>query len=378
MLKIDKSEFPASKKCTYLNAASVALMTKKAGDAMVDWNRDLALNGTINFDEEAEVKVYDDLRKATANLFNTSKKNIAVASSATEFLCSLAWALSPGKGENIVTTDVEFPTVTFPWLRLAKRSGAEIRMIKGEFGAIKPEELIDSIDSNTRIVVISHVEYASGERFDIRKIADRAHECNAYLIVDASQSAGAVPIDANEMDVDAIVCTGYKWLCGPFGAAVLYAHPRIHEVEPGLVGWRSTKDIWGFRADQIDYPTDASRFEFSTINYGAAVALARSIEYLLDIGIDKIYEHTTSLSDVLIKEFVAMGAYVSDYPNGLKSPIVLVSFKKYDNYKIAEWLNNNNIIVSPRMKCVRFSPHPYNDYNDIEKAIEMTKQVISQ
>jgi selenocysteine lyase/cysteine desulfurase len=359
MLKIDKSEFPASKTCTYLNAASVALMAKKAGDAMVDWNRDLALNGTINFDEEAEVKVYDDLRKATANLFNTSKENIAVASSATEFLCSLAWALSPGKGENIVTTDVEFPTVTFPWLRLAKRSGAEIRMIKGEFGAIKPDELID-------------------ERFDIRKIADRAHECNAYLIVDASQSAGAVPIDANEMDVDAIVCTGYKWLCGPFGAAVLYAHPRIHEVEPGLVGWRSTKDIWGFRADQIDYPTDASRFEFSTINYGAAVALARSIEYLLDIGIDKIYEHTTSLSDVLIKEFVAMGAYVSDYPNGLKSPIVLVSFKKYDNYKIAEWLNNNNIIVSPRMKCVRFSPHPYNDYNDIEKAIEMTKQVISQ
>ena len=92
---VNKADFPATRDCAYLNAASVALMPKVAGDIVVDWNRDLAERGTTNFDEEAEDKVFKDLHQAAARLYGAKEEDIAVGASATEFLCSLAWAICP-------------------------------------------------------------------------------------------------------------------------------------------------------------------------------------------------------------------------------------------------------------------------------------------
>ncbi len=374
---VDKTDFPGAKDIAYLNAASIALMPKVAGDSIVEWNRELAQIGTINFDEHAEAKVFEDLHRAAASLYNASKDDIAVASSATEFLCSLAWAIFPQKGSNIVSTDIEFPSTTYPWMRVAETTGAEVRLAKGRRGAVDPDKVIALIDKNTSVVALAHVEYGSGECFDLAKFAEIAHKNDALLVVDASQSSGAVPINVASMGIDALVSAGYKWLCGPFGAAVLYLSPKLKDLVPGLVGWRSTKNVYDLKADTIDYSSDASRFEFSTMNYGSSIALARSVEYILNVGVERIYSHNISLADFLIEGIKKLGGEIAPYPGGLRTSIVNVQFPGRDQNKIASGLNSAGVIVSPRMGGIRISPHLYNTEEDINKALDVMKSLVN-
>jgi len=375
---VDIEDFPGAKDYSYLNAASVALMPRIAGEAVVNWNRELAERGTVNFDEKAEDLVFKDLHQAAAKLFGAQEDDIAVGSSATQLLCSLAWAIYPEKGKNVVSDDIEHPTVTYPWMRVAKTTGCEVRLAKGQRGAVSPDELIKLIDNRTSVVVVSHVEYGSGERFDLTKLADVAHRNGALLVVDASQSAGAIPIDVVSWGVDALVSTSYKWTCGPFGVAVLYLSPELKSyLEPGLVGWRSCAEVWNFRADRIDYASGARRFEFSTMNYGSAIAMARAIEFLLKVGIERIFAHNIALADLLIEGIKELGGEVSPYFGGLRSSIVNVRFPGRDQNKIASALNAAGVIVSPRMGGVRISPHLYNTEEDINKALSVLKKLLT-
>ena len=154
------------------------------------------------------------------------------------------------------------------------------------------DAVLELIDDDTAVVCISHVEYGRGQRFDLASLAAAAHDHGALLVVDATQSAGAVPIDVQADALDVVLSSGYKWLCGPFGAAVMYLAPHLQaKLEPGVVGFRSHEDIWDLRTDQLDYARSARRFECSTMAYGCAIGLSHSIDFLLEVGVDRIYEH---------------------------------------------------------------------------------------
>ncbi len=179
---------------------------------------------------------------------------------------------------------------------------SEVRWARGENGYVNPEKVIQLIDNRTSIVCLSHVEYGGGQLYDLALMADKAHAHGALLVIDATQSAGAVPVDVTTSEVDALVSSAYKWLCGPFGVAVMYLAPNLqNKLEPGLVGWRSHKDMWDFQADRLEYPDTAKRFEFSTMAYGSPLGLARSIECLLKVGVERIFEHNKHLSFLLIQ-----------------------------------------------------------------------------
>ena len=128
-------DFPASRKSVYLNTASVCLMYSGAERAVVEWMHDLAENGTIHFDEAAEERAFATLHASAARLFSCRPEEIAVGSSATELLASLAWAVAPTAGSNIVSTGLEFPSTIYPWARVARHTGAEVRLadMKGDY-----------------------------------------------------------------------------------------------------------------------------------------------------------------------------------------------------------------------------------------------------
>ena len=187
--------FPAARRHAYLNAASVALMPRMAADAILDWQRDLATEGTVHFDEEAEEKVFDTLRQAAARLLGAEPLEIACVSSASEALCSLAWALSPGPDRNVVSARVDHPTTVYPWLRVARLTGCDVRLASDQDNLIDPSELVGLIDDRTSVVCVSHVQYSTGQRLDLAGLAQVAHSHGAILVVDASQSVGGVPIN---------------------------------------------------------------------------------------------------------------------------------------------------------------------------------------
>ena len=353
-------------------------MYRGARQSVVEWQRELAENGTINFDETAEEAVFEDLHRAAARLFNASPDDIAVATSVTELLCSLAWAVAPGPRTNVVSTRVVHPSTHYPWLRVSSYTGCEIRLAPATDGYADPDALLGLIDDRTAVVSISHAEFRTGQLYDLAHLADVAHARGALLVVDATQSAGAVPIDVSAASVDALVSAGYKWLCGPFGAAVMYLAPHLqHELDPGLIGWRSHRDMWDLRADRLELPSGARRFEFSTMGYGCAVGLTRSIEFLVGAGIERISAHNRRLADLLVDVLREQGAeIVSPLNERERTSTVAARFPGRDSAGIAGSLNAAGVVVSSRGDVIRISPHLYNAPDDIEHVREELDQCL--
>jgi selenocysteine lyase/cysteine desulfurase len=353
-------------------------MYQGAEKAIIEWQQDLAENGSINFDETAEATVFGDLHSAAASLFNTRPEDIAVGSSAAELISSLAWAVAPESETNVVITDIVFPSTVYPWLRVARHTNCEVRLAKGQNSYANPDDVIELVDNRTAVVCVSHVEYSGGQRYDLKKMADVAHDHDALLVVDATQSAGAIPIDAPTCGVDALVSGGYKWLCGPFGAAVMYLAPDLqNQLDPGLAGFRSHKDMWDLQADRVEFRTTAQRFEYSTMAYGCAIGLARSIEYLVDVGVARIFSYNIHMANLLSEGLEERNAeIISPRSEAEQTSIVAARFSGKDPGEVARKLKAAQVMVSSRKDFVRFSPQLYNQPSDIQEALDRIEGIL--
>tara|TARA_B100001250_G_scaffold163928_2_gene141025 strand:- start:13759 stop:14898 length:1140 start_codon:yes stop_codon:yes gene_type:complete len=364
-------DFPSATNFSYLNAANVSLMFNGAEEKIHDWFGDLSKNGSNNFTEEVEENVFKALHQAAANLINAEPNEISAGSSATELLSSLAWAISPRKGKNIVSTSSAFPSTVYPWMRVTNSTGAEIRLADAVSGFTSIDDIKKLVNRETEVVCISHTEYNNGQTYDLIHLAEIAHQNDAILVVDATQSAGAIPIDVQQCPIDVLVTGAYKWLCGPFGSAFMYIrHNLANQLEPGLVGFRSHDNMWDLDAARIRYKNDASRFEFSTTAFGCAIGLTQSIEYLNAIGANKIYDYNLFLSDYLIEGLKKLDAIITTPLNQKeRSPIITAYFENIDSVQLIKALKSAKVFVSSRKESIRFSPHLYNSKEDIELAI---------
>lgn len=382
MLQANLDDFPLARRVTYLNSASISLMPKPASARMMEFQEKIAGGGTVDFDEDAEIQVLEDARKEGASLLGADKDEIAILSSATQGICSVALALKMKAGSSVVSADADYPSVVYPWMRLALDKNLEIKLAKNKDGIVDEHELERLVDDNTAVVSISHVEYGTGQRFDLHWLAELVHSHGGLLVVDATQSAGLMPIDVHRDEVDALVAGGYKGLLGPFGIAVFYLKRELNDqLTPPLAGWRSTPNPWNFDATKMTFAKEAKKFEYSTMDYAAAVGLAESLRYLRKLGHDNVTKHVASLTQSLIQE-VSQNPRI---PNALvltpkeeksRASIAAFRFKGRDQAAIAAGLTEHNVVVSHRFDGIRFSFHVYNAEHDISTAVEVLQQLL--
>lgn len=374
-----RADFPALEEYTYLNAASIAIMAKPAREAMERFSRQIMHVGTVSLDEEAEVQALENAREGAARLLGASPDSIAITSSASEGLGQLAWGIKP-KG-NVVSIDIEFPSVVYPWLRMTRETGVEVRLVrcKDRPGSLSLKDVEALVDKNTSVICVSHVQYATGFRFDLKQLADLAHVHGALCVVDATQSAGVVPIDVTRDGVDALVSAAYKWLCGPFGAAVMYVAPELAaRLEPAFVGWRGTADMWHFDATELTYAPSLRRYEFSTMSYQSGYGLGEALRYLLTLDVEAVFAHALKLTDLLLAGLDALGAEVlTPRDPASRSGIVTARFPGRDGEAVAAELNRRKVIVSPRFGSTRFSCHVFNNSADVERALAVLRDVLA-
>ncbi len=375
------TSLPKMRKWTNLSYANVATTSPKAHLIASEWATSLARGGAAEFDAEAEKKGMIPLRKSTANLLECPITDVCVSSSATELLSSLAWAIAPKKNSNIVSTRASFPSTVYPWQRVSDEFGAEIRLAPhNENYYTKPEDILSLINDDTAVVTLSHVEYACGQRYDLKSFTKAAHDVGALFIVDATQSMGMVPINANNLGADAIVASGYKWLRGTYGAAVGYISPKIQSLSPGIIGFRSHKDIWNMKAERLEFPDDASRFEFTTIHFGAALGLAASIDEITNIGIQKVWEHDLELTNMLIKGALASGLEIASPTNDKeRSAIVSIQIPTgFDTGDVVQQLQEEyGILVTNRSGFLRVSPHIDNTTEQITFFLDSLQKILN-
>ena len=215
----------------------------------------------------------------------------------------------------------------------------------------------------------------------MREISDAAHSVGARLVVDATQSMGMVPIDAYATNADAIVSSGYKWLRGTYGAAVGFISPSVVKtLTPGLMGFRSNSDIWDLRADRLELPEDASRFEFTTIHFGAALGLATAIDELLEMGMDEVWRHDLGLADHLIRGAEGLGIeVVSPTSESERSAIVALRMPSgLSSLDVSNRLQSEySILTTSRSGLLRVSPHIDNDISQINSLVSALSDILS-
>jgi len=370
-IKRIREQFPVTKNKVFMNHAAQSPLPKPVADAVRKYVNDSSNFGTTS------IEWNDDGKPFFAKLIGANPKQIAFIENTSVGLNIVANVLSYPHGSKIVTTDLEYPSVVYPWLR--KSLGVKVRYVRNVNGKISLEDVEKAVDDKTVAIAISHVEYVNGFRHDLGALGEIAHEHGAYLIVDAIQSAGAMQIDVKRHDVDFLMSACYKWLLSPPGAGYLYVKEElIEKFEPPFVGWASVKpevfetidffDIWSMRLSET-----ASRFEVGSPSFISLIGATEALKMLLDIGVEKIEKRILKLTDHLIEAVKDLG-YELQTPEEPQYRSGIVNFKIDKPKEVAEKLNKKGIVVSARSHGIRVSPHFYNTEEEIDKLIREIKQ----
>lgn len=359
--------------CAYMSPISVAVET--AGMTGVARKRVPSRIATSDFFTES-----NRARALFARLINASDPTrVAIIPAASYGLAIAARNLPAGAGQNIVVTHEQFPANVHAWRRLARERGVEIRVVAPPEGVEDRgrgwnERLLEAIDTSTAIVALGHVHWTDGTKFDLEAIGRRARAVGAALVVDGTQSVGALPFDVQAIQPDALVCATYKWLMGPYSMGFAYLGPRFDAGEPleetwiGRAGSENFKELVHYRDD---YQPGAMRYDVGERTNFALMPMAiAALEQVLDWQPARVQEYCASLTAELFDRVRALG-YTVEAPEyrgahlfGLRAPAGT------DITAVGERLRARKVLVSLRGSALRVSPHVYNDARDITALID--------
>ena len=363
--------FPATNNYTYLNSAAVAPLPTTAVDAVISQLRDVSANGSENYTDWIATK--NRARGIIAAMLNVRAEQIAFMRNTSDGFATVANGLKWQNGDNIVSFAKEFPANFYAWRKIRDDFGVELRLCPERNGRIDLDELVDLIDSNTKLVSISAVQYGSGFRADLLRIGEAAKKVDALFAVDIIQGFGAFGFDLPAQYVDIASGASHKWLFSPEGCGMLYLSDRARErVEPTLVGWISVETPWDFADTEQPFKSTALAWESGTGVSSLFYGLEQSLRILRETGLKNIENYLEELTDYLC-ELIAAKNYeiISSRAGGEKSQIVCIKHQNgVSSNDIYKQLEDKNIIVSPRGSRLRIAPHFFNNREDIEKLAE--------
>jgi selenocysteine lyase/cysteine desulfurase len=363
--------FAAANQYTYLNSAAVSPMPTTAIVAINKQLADVAANGSEHYQDWVDTK--NRARALVAEMLNVRPEQVAFVRNTSDGFATIANGLSWQAGDNIVSFEREFPANYYAWRRIRDEYNVELRLCQERKGRIDMDEFVSLIDSNTKVVAISSVQYASGFRADLARIGQAARAVEALFCVDIIQGFGATSYDLPAESVDAACGASHKWLCAPEGCGILYLSDRARErVKPTLVGWISVETPWDFEDRDQPFKSTALAWESGTGASSLYYGLEESLKLLQSVGLSTINEYLWNLTDHLC-EGVERKNYdlISSRLPGERSSIVCIKHRGgITCSEIAARLQAQKIIVSPRSDRLRVSPHFYNNLEDIDRLVE--------
>lgn len=363
--------FPITQRAVYLNHAAVSPPPTTTIQAVEAQLKDVHENGSLNFFSWLEVK--ELARGRLAELLGARLEQVAFVRNTSDGLSTVANGLAWKPGDNIVTFSREFPSNIYPWLRLRNAFGVEVRMCEERAGRIDLEELEGLVDQKTRIIAISHVQFASGFRTDLERLGRIARQHDALLVVDVIQSLGVIPLDVGANLVDVAAGGGHKWLLSPEGVGYLFLSDRARErIQPTLVGWISVPNPEDYANFEQDWKPGALAWETGTGPMALIHGFKASLDLLHEYGPARIAGYLEELTDHLCDRLHGKPyQIVSSRLPGEKSQIVCIRHTEgLSAMALYARLKQQNIITAPRGDRLRIAPHLYNTLAEIDQLIE--------
>ena len=335
---------------------------------------------------EAARTVYNT-RVKLARLFGCPRPDhvIFTANSTEALNIAISGLIRPG--DHVITTDCEHNSVLRPLYRL-EEGGAALDVVPADrLGRVAYEDLEALLRPDTRVVVCTHASNLTGHVLDIARIGEMARRRGALLIVDASQTAGALPIDMETMGIDVLCFTGHKGLMGPQGTGGLCVRPGV-EIEPWKVGGSGVHSY--DRRQPREYPT---RLEAGTLNGHGIAGLSAALDFLQEVGLEAIEAKERALMDRFYQAVSAMDGVTvyGDFSQARRSAIVALNIRDYDSAAVSDELSETYGVATrpgahcaPRMHralgttdrgAVRFSFSWFNTQEEVDEAIRAVGQL---
>lgn len=391
-----RHHFPGLRDKVFLDAACVSLAPQPATEAIGKF-----LERTLLCPVESSTHHHifmDEMRAAArpavARLINADEDEIALVESTTQGLTLAANAIPLERGDRVLLSDLEFLEVAVPWVQ-KRKDGVEIEVVPNRAGELPVEDISTRITERTKVVTLSTVQWTNGYRCDLAAISKLCRERGIWLVVDAIQQLGAIPLDVRQTPVDILACGGHKWLNSPFGCGFLYiSHEAQARLHPPLAGYLSIEDPpggWGeyFQTPattpvkQYKFASSARRYEGGgTANYPGAVGLAASLNLVHEIGQQNIAEHIFSLTGLLLAGLDRLSVQIVT-PRARETRAGIVTFSvgsAEQNVGLMQRLQEKKILVSVRYTShvggVRVSCHFYNSTEDIDALLAALQHLI--
>jgi selenocysteine lyase/cysteine desulfurase len=376
MLALSSSQIEAARldlpyvdQAIYVDNAAVSpvpLRVKSASDLYTDYTvRNLR-------DVEQLAEPYFHLgRSLAAKLVGSAPERIAYIQNTSHGLSLVALGIDWKDGDNLVIPAQEFPSNYLCWLQL-EAQGVEIRRVEAVNGEIHLDDLQAAINDRTKVIAISHVQFYSGFRVDLAKIAELCRKHGTLLIVDGTQSIGALKLDVSQSGVDVLVVSGHKWMLAPRGIGFMsFSERALSLIKPRILGWLSVREPFSFKRE-IDPLPGADRFEPGTPNGAGIFGLAERLSQIDELNAQSIENRVAALNTRLFERCKQVSLEpLFNFAGGSRSGIFLVRKKGTPSSVLLSRLGAERIFASERSGAIRLSPHYYNTEDEIDQIVEV-------
>ena len=375
--RIIKEEFQIDESICYLNHAAISPWPERTSKAVQQFAVENSSHGASRY--SSWLKLEHTLKIQLKNLINAPSHNdIAILKSTSEALSVVAEGINWKFGDNIVSTDEEFPSNRVPWLAQEKK-GVELRQISLSQHLFPEEALISACDDKTRLLTISSVQYATGKRLDLMLLGEYCHKKKILFCVDAIQSLGAFPFDCQAIKADFVMADAHKWMLGPEGIALFYCK---EEIRSSLIlhqyGWHMLEDIGNYDSNDLKYSNAGRRFECGSPNMLGIHALSASLSLIEEVGMknisNNIINNVTYMIELLKR--IPNLKFISPTNKNHYAGIITFTIEGVNIPQLYSKLTENMLICANRKGGIRFSPHFYTSKKTIDKSFEILTRSI--
>ena len=352
-----RKDFPITGNGTYLDHAAGGPISKPVLAKIQNHYQENALES--DFAWMKWIKQREAVRRTVAKFINAAPEEVGFVGSTSQGM-NFAAEMVADQGA-VLTNTSEFPSSTVPWLN----RNAKMIWQKQEEGKVSLRKLKSLLSPSVKTIVSSYVQYGTGFRQDLAALGKI--KGSRYLVVNATQGFGALPIDVKKWKADFLCTNSYKWLMAGYGGGVFYIRKELlSKLKPVTVGWRSMRVPEQMDNRKLDIKPEASRYEMGCPPFPAIIGVGTACDYLMQIGMGKIEKRILELTDFAIQMLERKGYEILS-PLDPKHRSGIVVFKVNDAVRVWKKLLSAKIYVSPRGGGIRLAPHFYNSFEEIEK-----------
>jgi len=369
-----RKEFPVTRSYVYLDHAGVAPVSLRGKRAVEKFLSEATESGMFNYKQWMDR--VEEVRRSCAILTGAEPEEIAFVKNTSQGISIVAEGLDWNEGDNLLVCEKDFPSNIYPWLNL-KRKGVEIRVVPSQNERILLEDIELLIDSRTKLLTVSSVNFSSGFKIDLEVVGRLCKGKGILFFVDAIQSLGVIPMDVNEFKIDFLAADGHKWLLSPEGTGIFYCRKELApRINPPLIGWKSIINESDY--DHVDFrlKTNALRFEEGSLNVMGIYALGAAIDLLVEVGIDRIQARVIELGDLIIREAEKRDFQVRTPKSKEERGGIISIIGNFDPIKVKDKLKEEGILVNVRGGAIRISPHFYNTEYEVLRLFNAIDEVI--